>query len=210
MTKSPKPKTAARYHHGDLRQALMQAATELLRQQGPNALSLRAIAKRAGVSHTAPYRHFADKDALLSALVFAGFDQLYHRLKEVQKNCADDPTEQLLKAGVAYIKLAVENPELTQLMFGGFLDVEKCALELINTANNAFQTLCDIVAFGIEADIYRSDDKEELALACWSMAHGLSMLIAGGQMGERFNSPQAIETLSHEMCKMLYQGMRKP
>src|SRR5690349_3579164 len=99
------------YHHGDLRPALLKAAGRVLEKEGPAALSLRELARRAGVSHNAPYRHFADREALLAALAADGFRMLGEVLGVASSR----------HRGEAYVRFALEHPQLFRLMFGGHL-----------------------------------------------------------------------------------------
>src|SRR5216117_2127251 len=103
------------YHHGNLRTALLRAAGERLEKQGITALSLREAARRAGVSHNAPYRHFADREALLAALAAEGFAMLAERLR-------GQPGREM---GEAYVRFALEQPQRFRLMFGGLLPIAR-------------------------------------------------------------------------------------
>ena len=114
---SPSSSPVNSYHHGDLRNALLEAGEQLLVERGAAALSLREVAKLAGVSHAAPYRHFRDKAALLQALAASGFERLQVDIKAAAARIAHDPELKLVEAGVAYVRLAVRNPALMQLMF---------------------------------------------------------------------------------------------
>src|SRR5215468_7656796 len=109
-----------RYHHGDLRRAIVGAALEILSETQSVEFSLRELARRAGVSHNAPYKHFADKRELLAAVSAAGFDQLAKRMS-AEIAGLKDPGAQLFAMLVAYINHGVENPALYRLMFGGYL-----------------------------------------------------------------------------------------
>src|ERR1700712_2358000 len=111
---SMSPKAA--YHHGDLRTALVRAAMELLEGRGETALSLRAGARRAGVSPAAPYRHYSDREALVSAVAAVGYRELAERLAAAQPSPATP--EQLASVAVAYVQFALERPALFRLMFG--------------------------------------------------------------------------------------------
>src|SRR5215831_9732799 len=111
------PAAQRSYHHGDLRQALIRSALEILSQAGAAGLSLRAAARRARVSAMAPYRHFADKEALLAAVAEYGFQQLAGRLAAAAAAAAD-PRAGLGALGVAYVIFARDEPSLFKLMFG--------------------------------------------------------------------------------------------
>jgi len=105
------------YHHGELRESLLEAAEALLEQDGPAGLSLRKVGRQLGVTPGAPYRHFEDKDALLAALATEGFRKLRAAMLATQEGAADGQ-ERLRRAGVGYLQFASAHPELFRLMFG--------------------------------------------------------------------------------------------
>src|ERR1700694_5784005 len=106
----------APYHHGDLRAALVRAAMELLDESGETALSLRAVARCAGVSPAAPYRHYADREALVSAISAVGYRELAERLAAAHPS--PSTPEELARVAVAYVQFALERPALFRVMFG--------------------------------------------------------------------------------------------
>ena len=117
----PMPQSNARpYHHGDLRRAIVKAALEILQETQSLEFSLRELARRAGVSHNAPYKHFADKRELLAAVSAAGFETLTKHM-ERESAGVDNARERLFAMLRAYIEHGVENPALYSLMFGGYL-----------------------------------------------------------------------------------------
>ena len=105
------------YHHGDLKRALTEAALGLVKEKGPKGFTLREVARRAGVSAAAPYRHFADKAQLLAAAATLGFVQLHETLSAAAAESAD-VTQQVLGMGRAYVRWAVAHPDYYQVMFG--------------------------------------------------------------------------------------------
>ena len=149
------------YHHGDLPTALLKAAGRTLEKQGIGALSLREAARRAGVSHNAPYRHFPDREALLAALAAEGFAMLGERLR-------GKPGREM---GEAYVRFALEQPQRFRLMFGGVLPLAKYP-ELGTAAKAAHGGL-----MGAFKDLPRP---ELAAAAAWSLVHGLSHLLLDG------------------------------
>jgi len=145
------------YHHGDLRKALRQAAEEILEEQGVVGLSMREAARRAGVSHNAPYRHFPDRDSLLAELAAEGFRQLAAEL------AAHGGREM----GEAYVRFALAQPQRFRLMFGAR---RKAAQETYATLVSAFRKDGAIA------------DPDKAAAAAWSLVHGLAQLILDGQL----------------------------
>jgi AcrR family transcriptional regulator len=199
-----KPKSA--YHHGNLRPALVEAALPLLATYGTTGLSLREVAKAAGVSHAAPYRHFRDKTALLEAIAAAGYARLMQACQQAEKRFSHDPQKQLTEAGMAYLLLAAENPEIIRLMFGGF-SLDNCGEELKQAAQNAFQSLRKIVENGQKAGMYKKAETLDLTLASWSMVHGLSMLITSGPLKGMASSKRRVKKLGDVVSKILLSGM---
>lgn len=149
------------YHHGDLRAALLRASAQVMEMEGISGLSLRDVARRAGVSHNAPYRHFPDRDALLAALAAEGFELL----GEAMGGHAGR------EMGEAYVTFALGHPQRFRLMFGGLLDFEKYP-ELRTAADGAYQLL--VLAF---KDLPRP---ELVAAGAWALVHGLSHLLLDG------------------------------
>jgi AcrR family transcriptional regulator len=103
--------TIDHYHHGDLKNALIEAGLEILSKEGVSGLSLRKVARKAGVSHSAPYAHFADKQALIAAISTEGYRLLYEKMQEIQKKFIDDPSRQLVEVAWAYVRFAQTDPE---------------------------------------------------------------------------------------------------
>lgn len=155
--------STSKYHHGDLRQSLIKAGGALLREHGVAALTLRGTAREAGVSATATYRHFADKEALLTAIAADGFAALEAALRAADQH-PDDRTA-LRQQGVAYVQFAIANPNLVRLMFSGTID--RAAI-----SPTTFAVLADRAARCAGAE-----NAEILALASWSIVHGLATLI---------------------------------
>jgi AcrR family transcriptional regulator len=193
------------YHHGDLRRAIVAAALEILSETQSHDFSLRELARRAGVSHNAPYKHFAEKRDLLAAVSAAGFEALTKRMN-VEAAKASQPRAQLFAVLRAYIRYGVENPALYRLMFGGYLsgpddgrpEIERAAAE---TARALLAGLIRDGALGKAIpDTPRNERKIAGAiLACWSLVHGLTQLIADGLVGP--------DKKSDELCETLLQGM---
>jgi AcrR family transcriptional regulator len=189
----PKSRVSERpYHHGDLRRAIVQAALEILRETQSLEFSLRELARRAGVSHNAPYKHFADKRELLAAVSAAGFEML---AKRMTSGTELRPREQLFAMLRAYIDHGVENPSLYSLMFGSYLggpERSRPAIELVEAEKVKSLLAGVIVAGGLGRTIpeaHRNERKIAGAiLACWSLVHGLTLLLADGLVGPKKKS----------------------
>jgi AcrR family transcriptional regulator len=175
----PRRKPRNRYHHGDLRRALLDEALRTIQQDGVDALTLRTIGLALGVSRTALYRHFADKRALLSAVATEGFRLLRERLLDAW---GSGGVREFNAMGVAYVRFAMANPSHYRVMFGGFVDNAPRDEELMREATAAFQALVDaLVALQKDGSV-RKDDPLQLARFIWAAVHGISMLIIDGQL----------------------------
>jgi AcrR family transcriptional regulator len=197
------------YHHGDLRRAVVSAALEVLRETQSVDVSLRELARRAGVSHNAPYKHFADKRDLLAAVSTAGFELLTRRMSnEIAKH--SNVRAQLLAMLRVYIHHGVENPALYRLMFGGYLsrpDYARPAIERA-AAEKTKALLAGTIAKGglgrAIPNIPRNERKIAGAiLACWSLVHGLTMLLADGLVGPR----KRYDKLSDSVVESILDGL---
>ena len=157
------------YHHGNLGPALIAAARQLLDASGPGAVSLREAARRVGVSATATYRHFNDKDHLLAAVAAEGYREFAERLR-----AAEAGEDGFSGIGAAYIEFALEHPGLFRLMFGPLLREREHYPDLGAAADSAFEALL----LGAQRFVSgRHDDAESVAYAAWSFAHGLARLV---------------------------------
>lgn len=175
----PKKKT---YHHGDLKNALIQAGVEILAQDGVAGLSLRKVALRAGVSHSAPYSHFADKQALIAAISTEGFRQLYERVNNVTEKYKSEPTKQLIEAAWAYVQFAMDDPDRFKVMFSAVLEKEKEYPEFVVESQKNFQLVKMIVEANQASGGLRSGPTELVALSAWGIVHGFVMLLLEGQI----------------------------
>ena len=195
------------YHHGDLHNSLLEAADCLLEQTGAARLSLREVAKHAGVSHTAPYRHFKNRAALLEAIAIAGFRRLKNLLERAEASAPEDMVEQLRAGGLAYLKVAVNNPEHTRLMFGGMMKEVSEDSALYAAAEDTYNTLYRIIDTGRARGVFGGSDTETVVLAAWSLVHGLAMLILGTQ---KINptTPAELDALTGSILDTFLSGLR--
>jgi AcrR family transcriptional regulator len=196
------------YHHGDLRNALLEAGEQLLAETGVAALSLRAVAKQAGVSHAAPYRHFKGKAALMSGLAQAGFGRLRSVISMAADKIPYDPEQKLVEAGVAYVHLALRHPELMQLMFstapGQVVD-----MQLRQSSMATLEPLVDIMNTGIEAGIFRDRDAHELALVAWTSMHGMAMLLVARLMEIDVADEKSLDGLVRSVAQNVIYGISR-
>ncbi|EYC50481.1 transcriptional regulator [Hylemonella gracilis str. Niagara R] len=172
------------YHHGDLKAALLAHALTQLETQGLESLSMREMAKAIDVSHTAAYRHFADKRSLLDAVAVQGFETL--RLSCAQAAGVTDPSaremsarERLRACGLAYVRFGLGHPKLLVHMFNAVAQGEASA-ELAAAGAALFAVLRELVVQGQAQSQFRAGDPQALSHACWAMVHGLAMLLSIG------------------------------
>lgn len=171
------------YHHGDLRRALLEAAMDLVRERGIDGFTLREVARRAGVSHNAPYHHFRDRSALVAALVVDGFEDFTRSLEEAARRARGGDLARIRALGVAYVRYAREDPERFTLLWrpelregADLADVEAAGersyLPLVRALERARASGSVTVDVALE----------EQALAAWSTVHGLAMLMIDGPL----------------------------
>lgn len=170
------------YHHGDLKNALLDAGERLLVEQGVAAISLRAVARSAGVSHTAPYRHFSNKAALLRELARRGFEKLNRELDNAGVRSLPGPEQQLVEISVIYVSFARANPEMLRLMFGGVVDAGGDP-GYLQAARAVIVLLVEVINTGTGLGVFRERDATELALVAWTSMHGLAALLIAGSPG---------------------------
>jgi AcrR family transcriptional regulator len=175
----PRKKT---YHHGDLKNALIKAGVEILAKDGVSGLSLRKVASKAGVSHAAPYSHFADKQALIAAISTEGFRQLYERVDMVAEKYKTTPSKQLIEVAWTYVQFALDDPDRFKVMFSGILEKEKEYPEFVAESQRNFQLVKMIVEANQSAGMLRSGPSDLVAMSAWGIIHGFIMLLLEGQI----------------------------
>ncbi|MFT3890968.1 MAG: TetR/AcrR family transcriptional regulator [Anaerolineales bacterium] len=170
------------YHHGDLKNALIKAGVEILSKEGIEGLSLRKVAQRAGVSHSAPYAHFPDKQSLIAAISTEGFHQLYAELDAAILANSKSPKKQLQQGVRAYVQYALNNTDTFKIMFSGVLEKEKDYPAFVEISSKTFQRVVDVVLACQQAGILRANSAEMMAVAVWGQVHGIISLAFEGQI----------------------------
>jgi AcrR family transcriptional regulator len=168
------------YHHGDLKNALIQAGIKILSRDGLSALSLRNVAKQAGVSHTAPYAHFADKQALIAAIAAAGFAKLYGKLAAAPQSTSD-PLQRLFATAHAYLQFALDEPDHFNITFSGAVEAEKDYPEYVEQSQRCFRLVVTLVADCQSVALFAGEDPQLLAVSIWSCIHGFVQLLFANQ-----------------------------
>jgi AcrR family transcriptional regulator len=168
------------YHHGNLRQTLLDAAVALIGEVGPRAFTLREVARRAGVSHNAPYRHFASKDELLVAVASEGFDRLTRTMEEHLVG-GQSPAERLALAGCGYVDFALRWPNHFLVMFELPTTLgEEC--RQVEIGQNAFRVLLYCVVATQSSGEIPVGDPLPYAFTAWSLVHGIAKLAISGNL----------------------------
>lgn len=181
---------ATGYHHGHLREALVEAGLQLLEEMDRADLSLREVARRVGVSANAVYHHFANKEALLAALAAEGF----RRLGRAQLNPPPEATgtrSPLHQAGLAYVRFAMAHPALFRLMYGGFTAGQNHP-ELVNASMDSLEASMQAANRHLPGGGDAAPASPQDMLLLWSIVHGLSNLALGGQLGYFGSEPGEI------------------
>jgi AcrR family transcriptional regulator len=205
------------YHHGDLRAALVRAGLAILAEEGAQALTLRAAARRAGVSHNAPYRHFADKEALLAAIAEEGFVELGARLEEARARVSGLPGSaraQLEETGWAYVRFALTHPDHVRVMFGSLVADQGRYPGLRAAGARAFDVLVQIIRAGQAAGAVIAGEPRQVAFAAWGMVHGLALLLIDRQVpaalraGDDGDDGDGQEALVRLCLRQHYEGLQ--
>lgn len=192
------------YHHGNLREALLEAATDLLVKDGPQKLSLRATARQAGVSQSAPYRHFEAKEDLLAAVGQRGFQRLR---AAIEKNIAEvtDHRERLHLGGIAYVAFARDNPHLFRLMFGPLM-AESQHEGLHLHCQECFAALMVVISEGQAAGVFKPGNTQIMAKTAWTMVHGIAHLALDQQLNSEWFGDS--DTMVRMLSEHLVEGLR--
>ena len=204
--RAKKPVKKRAYHHGDLERALVETAVRTIQDEGVQALTLRSVGSRLGVSRTALYRHFDDKAALLARVASEGFKLLHAALSGAVARAAEEGGEPLQTMAVAYVNFARTNPSHYQTMFGGFLKDWSHYPDLIVHAEAAFNVLLDTIRDEQRQGRIGPGDPVELAELTWSMSHGIATL---GMAHQLARTPTPLEELAVLGCTILEHGLRR-
>lgn len=194
------------YHHGDLRNALIAAGQQLLAEEGVAGLDLRKVARRAGVSHAAPYRHFADKQALLAAVAEEGFRSLTTNVVAA-RDSAESPRAQLLAMARAYVHFALAAPAYMHAMFSSDSGDRTPYPTLYTTSKEAFFALSSVIERGQASGELVPGDPTQLTLVTWSLMHGFAMLLVEGQIPGALEDAAMIEATIDLCVQTLYAGL---
>jgi AcrR family transcriptional regulator len=171
-----------KYHHGDLKNALIAAGIAVLAEEGVHGLSLRKVAQRAGVSHAAPYAHYADKQALIAAISTEGYRRLYETLRAVGERHAGDPLRQLFASAWAYVQFAQRDPAHFKITFSGVVEKEHAYPAFVEMSRKSFDLVVQMVAACQAQGILKPGEPDLVAVSVWGLVHGVVSLLLEGQI----------------------------
>lgn len=202
---SQRPRTT--YHHGDLRNALVGAAIEVISSGGPELITLREVSRRVGVNHRAVYRHFKDLTALLAAVAEQGYRALIDSVTEALASVPSraKATRRLEALGVAYIRFAVAHPSHYRIMFGRRLNEDGRFPELEHVVMRAFDVLVTEIGRGQAEGTLATGSLREAAFSFWSLAHGFASLALVQRIRVR---PALLEAYSRQLLAPLIAGLQ--
>ncbi|OCQ89939.1 TetR family transcriptional regulator [Nostoc sp. MBR 210] len=195
----------AQYHHGNLRNTLLAIAIELLAEDGVEALSLRKMAQKAGVSHNAPYMHFADKEAVLAAIAQEGFRLLTVNVESAISQADNSTRQKLIAASQAYVEFAINHANHVQIMFRP-VDVAQYP-NLEEVAQASLNQLFELVKAGQENGELIAGDTYEITKAIWAMVHGVAILSIAYQTTNLFSEKTSRRDVVSVFVNLLLDGI---
>jgi AcrR family transcriptional regulator len=196
----------APYHHGDLRRALIDTALAMVIEEGTWNFTLREVARRAGVSHAAPYNHFADKSALLAEVAALGFQALGSEMEQAARR-PRSARQAMLGIAVAYVRFGVEHPAHYRLMFGPELAAKERYPVLQQASDATFAALTSALERGQAAGELRQGSVRNQALASWSLVHGLTTLLIDQRLSFLGVSTREAERQARAVGTALLEGL---
>jgi AcrR family transcriptional regulator len=189
------------YHHGDLHRAIVSAALKVLSESQSTEFSLRGLARRAGVSHSAPYKHFTDKRELLATVSAVGFELLAKRMSDAIQGLSN-PRARIFAMARSYVRHGVENPTLYRLMFGGSLsgpDDDRPAIETVGAEQTKAMLADAIIGGALGRRIANTPQNERMIagaiLSFWSQMHGLTLLLVDRLVSLNGNTDELAESV---------------
>jgi AcrR family transcriptional regulator len=194
------------YHHGDLKNALIEAGVGILSEEGVSGLSLREVARRAGVSHAAPYAHFADKQALVAAIATDGHEKIYRRIVGIVEQYPDDALRQLVETAWAYAEFGFEEPDLFRITFSGVVERERDYPALVAMASRNMDLVRALVERCQAAGLLHPGEPDLVAVGVWGLVHGFVSLVQQGQVShsvlDRYSLREMLILTLNQICRV--------
>lgn len=194
------------YHHGNLREVLISSALEILKEGTLQDLSLRALARKAGVSQTAPYRHFEDKEALIVVLIEEGSHILQEEMRAACEK-SDDPVERLINLGISYYDFAEAHSAHFRLMFGGSLECKEKYASLVELEQKGYEIVQFAVCECMKLPDAPKRSPELVRLTCWSLVHGLATLLLNDVINDDIPKEEDKRTVVSEVISLHTRSM---
>lgn len=211
MLKKKKEKTG--YHHGNLREAILEASLDWIKKNGVDSLSLREIAKKLGVTHSAPNKHFPKKEVLLATLIEQGFIEFKSYLESSGVEMETKPKEAFIRMGLGYIRFANKNPEIYRLMFSHTIVNFMEYPGMLKAGQEAFDVLHNSVRLLQSKNVVRQGNSLEIAYMIWSFTHGFVLLSQDGKLKgvqtEMDTQSKSEEDLMKSLFLMIGEGITK-
>lgn len=195
------------YHHGDLGAALIDSALEIIAEIGPQGLTIREVARRAGVSHAAPYRHYADKDELILAVVERGFELLEAAMDVAREAAGKEPLDQFAASGDAYISFALDYPTYYRVMFSGDLLNSNGHESLQHTSSRAFEQMTLDLETCQALGVVRKGDPMLQAIAIVSTVHGYVSLANDNRLGHLTADGHDKQSVKQYVLTAIFEGL---
>ena len=202
--KSPDSEAQA-YHHGRLKEALKTVALEIVQESGEKGLTFRELARRTGVTHTAPYAHYKNKDALLAAVAADGFRKLADRMDQAAADLDPDPLVQLAAIAQGYLQFALEDTAYHEIVFGAEISVDRDDPELRAADDEAFNFVRRLFASAQEAGAIRDLPPDKLTMILWASILGCAEALRMGVAQKR--GIEAREELIHLLLDVMLGGL---
>jgi AcrR family transcriptional regulator len=196
------------HHHGNLREALIAAAVQCVEVSGMHGLTLREVARAAGVSHQAPYHHFPDRASLVAAVAETGFRRLHERLSRAITRAEASADARLDALVLAYVRFAVEERTLFRVMFDSAVADKSGYPSLQSIADANTELLTTTIADAQQSGRVAAGSIADYATATWALAHGLSCILVDGQLRHRGYSASTSSAVARRLFGILREGLK--
>jgi len=205
--KRRKTRKEGRYHHGNLRRALLDAALMLVEREVPKGVSLRSVARLAGVSPAAPYRHFPDKEGLLAVVAEEGFRAMTSAMESAVEANKEIPLASFRAIAFAYVKYAAMHPSHFRVMFGPEVADRSLYPGLKESSERSLELLTLMIRSCQRPDLIGGVDAKELAIAAWATLHGLATLLVDSQLDQPHQTDAELQAVTNRVADVIYRGL---